>query len=96
MHSQGCQVCGKALHGAPRPVIMDTDGFYYHSCAGERSAARRTSTKKPGSGRWRRLTPRSGTGDRRLGPLVPIWEPTQTASPLRRWQPAVPYWTRDP
>src|SRR5262245_18188297 len=26
--------------------------------------------------------------------LVPIWEPEQTANPLRRWQPAIPYWTR--
>ncbi len=23
--------------------------------------------------------------------LVPIWEPAQTPSPLRRWEPAVPY-----
>jgi hypothetical protein len=28
--------------------------------------------------------------------LVPIWEPTQTPSPLRRWAPAVPYWAADP
>ena len=28
-------------------------------------------------------------------PLVPIWEPTQTPSPLRRWEPAVPYWATD-
>jgi hypothetical protein len=28
--------------------------------------------------------------------LVPIWEPDQTPNPLRRWQPAVPYWGMDP
>jgi hypothetical protein len=28
--------------------------------------------------------------------LVPIWEPSQTASPLRRWEPPVPYWAMDP
>jgi hypothetical protein len=28
--------------------------------------------------------------------LVPIWEPGQTASPLRRWEPPVPYWAMDP
>ena len=27
--------------------------------------------------------------------LVPIWEPTQTPTPLRRWEPAVPYWATD-
>jgi hypothetical protein len=27
--------------------------------------------------------------------LVPIWEPEQTATPLRRWQPAVPFWATD-
>ncbi len=27
--------------------------------------------------------------------LVPIWEPAQTPSPLRRWEPAVPYWAAD-
>jgi hypothetical protein len=27
--------------------------------------------------------------------LVPIWEPDQTPNPLRRWAPAVPYWTID-
>jgi hypothetical protein len=27
--------------------------------------------------------------------LVPIWEPAQTPNPLRRWEPAVPYWARD-
>jgi hypothetical protein len=30
------------------------------------------------------------------GTLVPIWEPEQTPNPLRRWEPAVPYWARDP
>src|SRR5262249_29428909 len=24
--------------------------------------------------------------------MVPIWEPNQTPNPLRRWEPAVPYW----
>ena len=28
--------------------------------------------------------------------LVPIWEPAQTPNPLRRWEPAVPYWAADP
>jgi len=28
--------------------------------------------------------------------LVPIWEPAQTPSPLRRWEPGVPYWATDP
>ena len=28
--------------------------------------------------------------------LVPIWQPDLTPDPLRRWQPAVPYWARDP
>ena len=28
--------------------------------------------------------------------LVPIWEPAQTPEPLRRWEPPVPYWARDP
>jgi hypothetical protein len=28
--------------------------------------------------------------------LVPIWEPWQTPTPLRRWEPAVPYWASDP
>ena len=28
--------------------------------------------------------------------LVPIWEPAVTANPLRRWEPPVPYWARDP
>ena len=28
--------------------------------------------------------------------LVPIWEPDVTPNPLRRWQPPVPYWARDP
>jgi hypothetical protein len=27
--------------------------------------------------------------------LVPIWEPTETPNPLRRWEPAVPYWAAD-
>jgi hypothetical protein len=27
--------------------------------------------------------------------LVPIWEPDQTATPLRRWEPAGPYWATD-
>jgi hypothetical protein len=27
--------------------------------------------------------------------LVPIWEPDQTANPLRRWASAVPYWATD-
>jgi hypothetical protein len=26
--------------------------------------------------------------------LVPIWQPYVTPSPLRRWEPAVPYWAR--
>ena len=28
--------------------------------------------------------------------LVPIWEPDITPNPLRRWEPPVPYWARDP
>jgi hypothetical protein len=28
--------------------------------------------------------------------LVPIWEPDQTPNPLRRWAPAIPYWSMDP
>ena len=28
--------------------------------------------------------------------LVPIWEPDVTPNPLRRWQPPVPFWARDP
>jgi hypothetical protein len=28
--------------------------------------------------------------------LVPIWDPAQTPNPLRRWEPAVPYWARNP
>jgi hypothetical protein len=28
--------------------------------------------------------------------LVPIWEPDQTANPLRRWELAAPYWAADP
>jgi len=28
--------------------------------------------------------------------LVPIWEPDVTPNPLRRWEPPVPYWARDP
>jgi hypothetical protein len=28
--------------------------------------------------------------------LNPIWKPSQTPSPLRRWEPAVPYWAADP
>jgi hypothetical protein len=27
--------------------------------------------------------------------LVPIWEPSQTPTPLRRWEPAVPYWATE-
>jgi hypothetical protein len=27
--------------------------------------------------------------------LVPIWESHQTPNPLRRWEPAVPYWATD-
>ena len=27
--------------------------------------------------------------------LVPIWEPDQAATPLRRWEPPVPYWATD-
>ena len=27
--------------------------------------------------------------------LIPIWDPDQTATPLRRWEPAVPYWASD-
>jgi hypothetical protein len=27
--------------------------------------------------------------------LVPIWEPDQTPTPLRRWAPAVPDWATD-
>ena len=26
----------------------------------------------------------------------PIWEPDVTPNPLRRWEPPVPYWARDP
>jgi hypothetical protein len=26
---------------------------------------------------------------------VPIWDPEQTASPLRRWESPVPYWAAD-
>jgi hypothetical protein len=28
--------------------------------------------------------------------MVPIWDPAQTPNPLRRWEPPVPYWARDP
>ena len=28
--------------------------------------------------------------------LVPIWDPAQTPMPLRRWEPALPYWAADP
>jgi hypothetical protein len=28
--------------------------------------------------------------------LVPIWEPDVTPNPLRRREPPVPYWARDP
>ena len=28
--------------------------------------------------------------------LVPIWKPAMTSNPLRRWEPPVPYWARDP
>jgi hypothetical protein len=28
--------------------------------------------------------------------LIPIWEPDVTPNPLRRWEPPVPYWARDP
>ena len=28
--------------------------------------------------------------------LVPIWEPDVTPDPLRRWEPPVLYWARDP
>ena len=28
--------------------------------------------------------------------LIPIWDPAQTPTPLRRWEPAVPYWVADP
>jgi hypothetical protein len=27
--------------------------------------------------------------------LIPIWEPAQAPNPLRRWEPAVPYWAAD-
>ncbi len=27
--------------------------------------------------------------------LVPIWEPAQTPTPLRRWEPAAPFWAND-
>jgi hypothetical protein len=27
--------------------------------------------------------------------LVPIWEPEQTANPLRRSEPSVPFWATD-
>jgi hypothetical protein len=27
--------------------------------------------------------------------LVPIWDPAQTPTPLRRWEPAVPHWATD-
>ena len=30
-----------------------------------------------------------------LWSLVPIWEPTQTPNPFRRWEPAVPFWTTE-
>jgi hypothetical protein len=26
---------------------------------------------------------------------IPIWEPAQTRTPLRRWEPAVPYWAAE-
>ena len=28
--------------------------------------------------------------------LVPIWDPDRTPTPLRRWEPAVPFWAADP
>ena len=28
--------------------------------------------------------------------LVPTWEPDVTPTPLRRWDPPVRYWARDP
>ena len=28
--------------------------------------------------------------------LVPIWDPAQTATPLRRFEPPGPYWAADP
>jgi hypothetical protein len=28
--------------------------------------------------------------------LVPIWDPDQTPNPVRRFEPAVPYWAMDP
>jgi hypothetical protein len=28
--------------------------------------------------------------------MVPIWEPDQAASPLRRWEAPVLYWAADP
>jgi hypothetical protein len=27
--------------------------------------------------------------------MVPTWDPGQTPDPLRRWEPAVPYWASD-
>jgi hypothetical protein len=30
-----------------------------------------------------------------LWTLVPIWEPDRTRTPLRRWEPAVPYWATE-
>ena len=28
--------------------------------------------------------------------LAPIWDPERTPIPLRRWEPAVPFWAADP
>jgi hypothetical protein len=28
--------------------------------------------------------------------LIPIWDPSHTATPLRRHEPPVPYWAADP
>jgi hypothetical protein len=38
----------------------------------------------------------AGAGGRRLVAPGPDCEPDQTANPLRRWEPAVPYWASDP
>jgi hypothetical protein len=27
--------------------------------------------------------------------LIPIWKPDETPNPIRRWEPAVPYWAAD-
>jgi hypothetical protein len=39
---------------------------------------------------------RAGAGERRVVDAVPIWEPAVTPNLLRRWEPPVPHWARDP